>query len=142
MTKHEKVMRAFHRLLMQSGAKVIRGPVSPDEGIGDKNSGLIIFDDGDPPEPEVSLSPLTYYFEHPIEIGVIVKQSGKVFEAMDDLIEKIGRLIVGDRTLGGLADWIEAGPRSTLGNGVEWGDEARTAGIVITIHYTTSDPLA
>lgn len=103
--------------------------------------GLIILDDGDAGEPEVTLSPLIYNFEHVAEANIFVK-SGDNDAAFDALKAALGLVIASDRTLGGLCDWIEAG--APVPDDVPFaGTHSIKAGIVpIRLFYSTSDPLA
>ena len=68
--------------------------------------------DGDPGQPEVVLSPLTYHWRHAAEIEVYIQgaPAGERDTAVDDLLVAIGGAIVADPTLGGAVDHVETGP--------------------------------
>jgi transposase len=61
--------------------------------------GLLILRDGEPGEPEVTLSPLAYHYQHPAEIEAVVQGADRV-AAFDTLIASIGAALAADRTLG------------------------------------------
>lgn len=69
--------------------------------------GLLILRDGAPWEPEVTLSPLRYHYQHRAEIEAVVQGTARD-AAFDTLIASIGAALAADRTLGGLCDWVEA----------------------------------
>ncbi|SLN77664.1 hypothetical protein ROA7023_04468 [Roseisalinus antarcticus] len=74
--------------------------------------GLLILRDGEPGEPEVTLSPLRYRYQHRAEIEAVVQGADRDV-AFDTLTGSIGTALAADRTLGGLCDWVEAeAPRS------------------------------
>jgi hypothetical protein len=103
--------------------------------------GLVILRDGDPGEPEYSMSPLRYHYEHRAEIEVFV-QSGSGREVLfDTLCQSIGAAVVADRTLGNLCDWVEAEAPTPDDTPVEGGVTYRAAVIGVRLHYATPDPL-
>jgi hypothetical protein len=105
-------------------------------------SGLIILRDGNPGEPGVTLSPLTYHYQHRAELEVIVQSSTARDTFFDSLAAQISAVISADRTLRGLCDWVEAEAPEPVDLPVD-GAAAIKAGIVpIILHYATSDALA
>ena len=105
--------------------------------------GLVIVRDGDPGEPEVMLSPLTYIYTHriPIEIAAYETSSQPREEVLDDLLGAIGSAVAGDRTLGGLCDFIEAEAPSTDDVETAGARTGRWADASIVAVYGTTDPL-
>ena len=61
----ETILTALHARLKTLAAPVLRGDVLPERIPA---TGLIILRDGKPGEPEVALSPLTYFYEHRAEL--------------------------------------------------------------------------
>ena len=61
----ETILAALHARLQTLTAPVLRGDVLPERIPA---SGLIILRDGKPGDPEVTLSPLTYFYEHRAEL--------------------------------------------------------------------------
>ena len=104
--------------------------------------GLIILRDGDPGDPEVVLSPITYLWEHQAEIEVIL-QRGQDDDsaALDALLMAVGNALVADRSLGGLAEWMEWGAPKTSGLAIDGAAALRGATVPVTIHYASPDPL-
>jgi hypothetical protein len=104
--------------------------------------GLIILRDGDPGDPEVVLSPVTYLWEHQTEIEIIL-QRGQDDDsaALDNLLMAVGVALAADRSLGGLAEWLDWGAPKTSGLAIDGAAALRGAMVPITIHYGSSDPL-
>ncbi len=104
--------------------------------------GLIILRDGDPGDPEVLLSPISYLWEHQTEIEVIL-QRGQDDDsaALDALLMAVGDVLAADRSLGGLAEWLEWGAPKTSGLAIDGAAALRGATVPLTIHYGSSDPL-
>ncbi|MBR9971188.1 acyl-CoA transferase [Magnetospirillum sulfuroxidans] len=104
--------------------------------------GLIILRDGDPGDPEVVLSPVTYLWEHQSEIEVIL-QRGQDDDsaALDTLLVAVGSALAADRSLGGLAEWLDWGAPKTSGLAIDGASALRGATVPVTIHYSSPDPL-
>ena len=129
------------RRLKAPGFDVERNEPWPDE-LPDK--GLIVLRDGDPGEPEILLSPLSYSYEHKAEIEVFV-QAGTAAErdyAFDHMLEQIAGVLADDRTLGGKCDWVEARAPEPADLPIVGASGIKAAVIPVILHYTTSDPLA
>lgn len=142
-SRRETVLSALHTRLRSAMASssltVERGEVLP-ETI--PRSGLVILRDGEPGEPEVTLSPLTYHFRHRAEVEVFVQSAdGDNAARFDAVATAIGTLIVADRTLGGLCDWIESLGPEPADLPVAGGAIIKAALIPVVLHYSTSDPL-
>jgi len=60
--------------------------------------GLLILRDGEPGEPEVTLSPLAYHYQHRVEIEAVVQGADRD-AAFDALNAGIGASLTADRTL-------------------------------------------
>ncbi len=104
--------------------------------------GLIILRDGDPGDPEVLLSPVTYLWEHQTEIEVIIQRgAADDSAALDTLLMAVGNALAGDRSLGGLAEWLDWGAPKTSGLAIDGAAALRAATVPVTIHYGSSDPL-
>ena len=95
---------ALHARLSLLPATALRGEVLPERVPA---SGLLILRDGEPGEPEVTLSPLRHHYQHRAEIEAVVQGTDRD-TAFDTLTASIGAAIAADRTLGGLCDWVEA----------------------------------
>ncbi|HOB21799.1 MAG TPA: acyl-CoA transferase, partial [Bacillota bacterium] len=64
----ETVLTALQALLQPLAALVLRDDVLPERI---PTAGLIILRDGQPGEPEVTLSPLRYHYQHRAELEVV-----------------------------------------------------------------------
>ena len=104
--------------------------------------GLIILRDGDSGDPEVLLSPLSYLWEHLTEVEVIIQRGASdESAALDTLLTAVGAALAADRSLGGLAEWLDWGAPKTSGLAIDGAAALRGATVPITIHYSSSDPL-
>jgi hypothetical protein len=98
--------------------------------------------DGQPGEPEVTLSPLRYHYEHRAEMEVVVQAGTGRASAFDNLIATIGAVLEADRTLGGLCDWVEPEAPASVDLPIEGAAALKAAVITVVLHYTTTGPLA
>ena len=69
-TTRETVLAALHARLQPLAALTLRDEVLPERIPA---AGLIILRDGQPGEPEVTLSPLRYHYQHRAEIEAVVQ---------------------------------------------------------------------
>ena len=138
-TYRETILAALHARLQTLAAPVLRGDVLPERIPA---TGLINLRDGKPGEPEVTLSPLTYFYEHRAELEVVI-QAGTGRDALFDVLTAdIGVALAADRTLGGLCDWVEAEAPEPVDLPIEGAATLKAAVITIVLHYATNDPLA
>ena len=137
-TTRETILAALHARLQPLTATVLRDEVLPERI---PPTGLIILRDGQPGEPEVTLSPLRYHYQHRAELEVIVQGAGNRATAFDTLIAAIGTALATDRTLGGLCDWVEAEAPASVDLPVEGAVSLKAAVVTVVLHYTTADPL-
>ena len=137
-SKRELVLAALHARLQTLAAPVLRGDVLPERIPA---TGLIILRDGKPGEPEVTLSPLTYFYEHRAELEVLIQAGTGRNALFDTLTADIGAALATDRTLGGLCDWVEAEAPEPFDLPVEGAAALKAAVITVVLHYATIDPL-
>lgn len=138
-TTRETILAALHARLQTLAATVLRDEVLPERI---PVAGLIILRDGQPGEPEVTLSPLRYHFQHRAELEVIVQAANDRATAFDTLIAAIGSALATDRTLGGLCDWVEAEAPASVDLPVDGSVSLKAAVVTVVLHYSTSNPLA
>ena len=137
-SKRELILVALHARLQTLTAPVLRGDVLPERI---PTTGLIILRDGKPGEPEITLSPMTYFYEHRAELEVVI-QAGAGRDAMfDALTASIGATLATDRTLSGLCDWVEAEAPEPVDLPIEGAAALKAAVITVVLHYATQDPL-
>ncbi len=137
-SKRETVLTALHTRLQTLAAPVLRGDVLPERIPA---TGLIILRDGKPGEPEVALSPLTYFYEHRAELEAVIQAGNERDTLFDALTTSIGAVIAADRTLGGLCDWVEAEAPEPVDLPIEGAASLKAAVITVVLHYATPDPL-
>lgn len=106
-----------------------------------RSTGLIILRDGKPGEPEVMLSPLTYFYEHRAELEVVLQVGTGRDALFDALTASIGAVLATDHTLGGLCDWVEAEAPEPADLPIEGAAALKAAVINVVLHYATPDPL-
>lgn len=103
--------------------------------------GLAIMRDGDPGEPDVSMSPLRYHYEHVVEVEAYFEAATGRDTGLDAVTAQIGAAIALDRTLGGLCDWIETGAPDTDDLALDGAESLKAAIVPLTLHYAVADPL-
>lgn len=135
----ENVFAALLARLQPLAALTLRDEVLPERIPA---AGLIILRDGQPGEPEVTLSPLRYHYQHRAELEVVVQVGTGRATAFDALIVSIGAALEADRTLTGLCDWVEPEAPASLDLPIEGAVGLKAAVITIVLHYTSSSPLA
>lgn len=111
----ENILAALLARLSALQATTLRGEVLPERVPAE---GLLILRDGEPGEPEVTLSPLRYHYQHRAEIEAVVQGANRD-TAFDALIASVGSALAADRSLGGLCDWVEAEAPRQVGLPVE-----------------------
>jgi hypothetical protein len=128
----ETILTALHARLSALPATVLRGEVLPERVPA---TGLLILRDGEPGEPEVTLSPLRYHFQHRAEIEAVVQGAARDAD-FDTLCAGIGTTLAADRTLGGLCDWVEAEAPRPVDLPVEGAASLKAAFGGTTVHRT------
>jgi len=136
-TASETILTALYARLLTLPATTLRGDVLPERV---PVAGLLILRDGEPGEPEVTLSPLRYHYQHRAEIEVVVQGAARV-ATFDTLCATIGAALAVDRTFGGLCDWVEAEAPRPVDLPIEGAASLKAAVIPVVLHYSTSDPL-
>lgn len=141
-SRSEQVLRALMGVIamaLPGNVALVRNEALPTR-IPD--AGWVCLRDGDPGQPEVLLSPLTFVYEHAAEIDVIVDPHDRERDAAFDWLKRaIGSAIAVDRTLGGLCDYVIAEAPEPVDLVLE-GRSPKAATISVLLTYATSDPLA
>ena len=137
LSARETILAALYARLSVLPAKVLRGDVLPERI---PTEGLLILRDGDPGEPEVTLSPLRYHYQHRAEIEAVVQCVDRDV-GFDILCASVGAALAEDLTLGGLCDWVEAEAPQPVDLPVDGGASLKAALITIVLQYSTQDPL-
>jgi hypothetical protein len=140
-SRREQVLEAMAALIDAAlpDAEVKRNLAKPERIPA---GGLVIIRDGDPGEPETTLSPLTYIYTHRIPVEIAVHQTTQPREqALDVILGLIGTAVAGNRTLGGLCDFVEAAAPATEDVETAGAVAGRWADLAIVAVYGTPDPL-
>lgn len=143
-------MTSTRETVLQALDSTLRTALEPDEVAYERNlviptrvgsGGYVILRDGDPGEPEVTLSPPVWEYEHRAEIEVFVQRGTGRELALDSIMTTIGAAIAADPTLGGVVMWCEPEAPQPSDIPVEAGIELRAVTIGVVLHYTTTSPL-
>lgn len=67
--------------------------------------------------------------------------SGEANAALDGLLMAVGQALAGDRSLGGLADWLDWGGPKTHDLAIDGAAGLKGAVVELTIHYASDNPL-
>jgi hypothetical protein len=137
-TPRETILIALHAQLSTLPTTALRGEILPERIPA---AGLLILRDGEPGEPEATLSPLAYHYQHRAEIEAVVQGADRD-AAFDALCASIGTVLSRERTLGGLCDWVEAEAARPVDLAVDGAAGFKAGVIPVVLHYTTADPLA
>ena len=143
-SKSEHVIAALTALLKRKAALPVGASIERNAALPARipAAGAVIVRDGEPGEPEVTLSPLAYHYEHRAEVDVIVdRPPGVADEVFDTLKRSIGQAIAADRTLDGLCDWIEAEAPAPANIIIEGAEALKAATIIVVLNYSAADPL-
>jgi hypothetical protein len=136
-TPRETILTALHVRLSTLPATALRGDVLPERLPA---AGLLILRDGEPGDPEVTLSPLRYHYKHRAEIEAVVQGEARD-AAFDTLTASVGSALAADRTLGGLCDWVESEAPRPVDLPIEGAARLKAAIIPVVLHYSVGDPL-
>jgi len=142
MSQRENAIGALFVLLGQLslGTTVKRNAVLP-ERIADH--AMAILRDGEMGEPEVSLSPLTYHWQHQVAIELFVADpDASARDArMDGLLVDLATLIEADRTLGGVIEYAEIGPPKFDELAPDGTSGIKACLLPVVLHYSSPGPL-
>jgi hypothetical protein len=105
------------------------------------SAGLLILTDGSPGEPEQTMSPLRYHYEHTARLELIVEGATAAARdaTFDTLVQAVMNAIAQNRNLGGLCDWVEAMAPEPVDLAVEGALPMKAATMDIVLHYATDD---
>lgn len=106
--------------------------------------GLIVLRDGDPGEPEVTLSPVIYEYRHRADVEVILQPAPDVdgADALDGVLLALGEALDADPTLGGVCLWSEPLAPATSDLALEGVAGIVAAIVPVELNYITTGPLA
>ena len=142
MSQRENAIGALFAVLGQLslGTTVKRNAALP-ERIADH--AMAILRDGEMGEPEVSLSPLTYHWQHQVAIELFVADAdaSERDARMDGLLVELAALIEADRTLGGVIEYADIGPPKLDELAPDGSSGIKACLLPVVLHYSSSGPL-
>ena len=142
MSQRENAIGAVFAVLGQLslGTTVKRNAALP-ERIADH--AMAILRDGEMGEPEVSLSPLTYHWQHQVAIELFVANpDASTRDArMDGLLTELATLIEADRTLAGVVEYAEIGQPKFDELAPEGTSGIKACLLPVVLHYSSPGPL-
>ena len=142
MSQRENAIAALFAVLGQLslGATVKRNAALP-ERVSDQ--AMAILRDGEMGEPEVSLSPLTYHWQHQVAIELFVADpDASTRDArMDGLLTELATLIETDRTLAGVVEYAEIGQPKFDELAPEGTSGIKACLLPVILHYSSSGSL-
>jgi hypothetical protein len=142
MSKRESAIGALFAVLGQLslGTTVKRNAALP-ERVSDH--AMTILRDGEMGEPEVSISPLTYHWQHQVAIELFVADpdSSARDARIDGLLLELAALIEADRTLGGVIEYAEIGPPKFDELAPDGSSGIKACLLPVVLHYSSSGPL-
>ena len=143
MSQRENAIGALFAVLGQLslGTTVKRNAALP-ERIADH--AMAILRDGEMGEPEVSLSPLTYHWQHQVAIELFVADpdASTRDSRMDGLLTELASLIKADRTLAGVVEYAEIGPPKFDELAPEGTSGIKACLLPVVLHYSSAGPLS
>ena len=142
MSQRENAIGALFAVLGQLslGATVRRNAALP-ERVSDQ--AMAILRDGEMGEPEVTLSPLTYHWQHQVAIELFVADpdASERDARMDGLLVELAALIELDRTLGGFVEYAEIGPPKFDELAPDGTSGIKACLLPVVLHYSSPGPL-
>ena len=107
------------------------------------SGGMIVMRDGVAEEPEILLSPLTYIYEQLIAVEVMVQNPDPAARdaLLDGVLVAVSGVIAANRTLDGLAEWVEARSPEFQEDPIEGAASIRVATVQVMARFFTYDPL-
>ena len=143
MSQRENAIGALFAVLGQLslGTTVKRNAALP-ERIAEH--AMAILRDGEMGEPEVSLSPLTYHWQHQVAIELFVADPDTSTRdaRKDGLLTELATLIETDRTLAGVVEYAEIGQPKFDELAPEGTSGIKACLLPVVLHYSSAGPLS
>ena len=143
MSQRENAIGALFAVLGQlSLVTMVKRNAALPERIADH--AMAILRDGEMGEPEVSLSPLTYHWQHQVAIELFVADPDAAARdsRMDGLLTELASLIEADRTLAGVVEYAEIGPPKFDELAPEGTSGIKACLLPVVLHYSSAGPLS
>ena len=144
MSPRETALRAL--LVLLEGIPLPSGAVKRNSAVPERvaDQVLVILRDGDLGEPEVSLSPLTYHWQHEASLEIFIANAEAVERdaRMDGLLVQLGVVLAANPGLGGAVDFCAAGVPKFEDLSIEGAAGIKTCVLPLILHYSSASPLA
>ncbi|HEY4112864.1 MAG TPA: hypothetical protein VGM17_02280 [Rhizomicrobium sp.] len=123
-------------------AAALASPVTferdPEKNVPASHDGVVIMRHGDPGDPEVILSPLSFAFEHQVEFEITASGPDRA-TTVESIIGRIDPALAVDRTLGGAVDDARVMTAPDINEYEADGVETeRSAVLHVQLSYTTA----
>jgi hypothetical protein len=104
---------------------------------------MAILRDGEMGEPEVSLSPLIYHWQHQVAIELFVADADAAARdaRMDSLLTVLATRIEADRTLAGVIEYAEIGAPKFDELAPDGSSGIKACLLPVVLHYSSAGPL-
>ena len=143
MSPRETALRAL--LVLLEGIPLPSGAVKRNSAVPERvaDQVLLILRDGDLGEPEVSLSPLTYHWQHEASLEIFIANAEAVERdaRMDGLLVQLGVVLAANPSLGGAVDFCTAGVPTFEDLPIEGAAGIKTCVLPLILHYSSASPL-
>lgn len=145
MSQRENAIGALFAVLGQLSVGTLGTTVKRNAALPERiaDHAMAILRDGEMGEPEVSLSPLTYHWQHQVAIELFVADpDASARDArMDGLLTELASLIEANRTLGGVIEYAEIGPPKFDELAPDGTSGIKACLLPVVLHYSSSGPL-
>jgi hypothetical protein len=105
---------------------------------------MAILRDGEMGEPELTLSPVMYHWQHEtlVELFVADPDAARRDARMDALLTELATLIEMDRTLGDVVNYCEIGPPKFDELRADGTSGIKACSLPVVLHYSSAGPLS
>jgi hypothetical protein len=144
VTGHERALAGLYVVLSTVSAGGVPPLLQRQSGWPDvlPEVGLLTLLDGEPGEPEITLSPLTYTYTRRalVELAVAGPDEDQRIARVEALLLSLGKALDADPTLGGAVEWCTPEAPSVRDDVI--GGSVRVASVPVLLTYDTSGPLS
>jgi len=148
VSQRERAIGALFAVLGQLTLGQVLGPtlVKRNSALPERLSdhAMAILRDGEMGEPELTLSPVMYHWQHEtlVELFVADPDAARRDARMDALLTELATLIEMDRTLGDVVNYCEIGPPKFDELGADGTSGIKACSLSVVLHYSSAGPLS
>jgi len=144
VSQRERAIGALFAVLGQLtlGSTLVKRNSALPERLSDH--AMAILRDGEMGEPELTLSPVMYHWQHEtlVELFVADPDAARRNARMDALLTELATLIEIDRTLGNVVNYCEIGPPKFDELGTDGTSGIKACSLSVVLHYSSAGPLS